>query len=231
MKKKGTKYQQVRELTYYKVKSRNHENVLKHLDEIQQLLLLTLITSKLSRFCHLEFGSSDNVINSSDICSTDLNSAFMNSSSSLISSVDAGRKMWDRNLQIFSRNSLFLHDQIPFCSYVECFLCKHYLSRLMTKPTKWHVHQSKTQISLGIRLVWSESLLSAWRKLGSLATHWEYSKDSDQTGRMPRLIWVFAGRKGYFVGFLMTWLIYSIIFTDLKASAIFYACPPRMFGV
>ena len=41
-------------------------------------------------------------------------------------------------------------------------------------------------------LVWSESSLSAWRKLGSLATHWTQAK-TDQTGRMPRLIWVFAG--------------------------------------
>ena len=52
---------------------------------------------------------------------------------------------------------------------------------------------AKTQISLGIRPVWSESSLSAWRKLGSLATHWVHSEDSDQTGRMPRLILVFAG--------------------------------------
>ena len=35
---------------------------------------------------------------------------------------------------------------------------------------------------------------SAWRKLGSLTTHWAHSEDSDQTGRMPRLIWVFTGR-------------------------------------
>ena len=56
------------------------------------------------------------------------------------------------------------------------------------------VHPAKTQISLGIRPVWSESSLSTWRKLGSLATHWMHSEDSDQTGRMPRLIWVFAGR-------------------------------------
>ena len=47
---------------------------------------------------------------------------------------------------------------------------KVHLSRLMTKPTKWHVRPAKTQISLGIRPVWSESSLSAWRKLGSLAT-------------------------------------------------------------
>ena len=64
----------------------------------------------------------------------------------------------------------------------------------MTKPTKWHVRPGKTLISLDIRPVWSETSLSTWRKLGSLATHWAHSKDSDQTGRMPRLIWVFAGR-------------------------------------
>ena len=33
------------------------------------------------------------------------------------------------------------------------------------------VRPAKTQISLGICPVWSESSLSAWRKLGSLATH------------------------------------------------------------
>ena len=64
----------------------------------------------------------------------------------------------------------------------------------MTKPTKWVFAQRKTLISLGIRLVWSGFSLSAWRKLGSLATQWAHSEDSDQTGRMPRLIWVFAGR-------------------------------------
>ena len=63
-----------------------------------------------------------------------------------------------------------------------------------TKPTKWHVRPAKTRISLGIRTVWSESSLSAWGKLGLLATHWAHSEDSDQTGWMPRLTWVFAGR-------------------------------------
>ena len=76
----------------------------------------------------------------------------------------------------------------------KCFGLYSDMSRLMTKPTKWHVRPAKTQISLGIRPVWSESSLSAWRMLGSLATHWAHSEDSDQTGQMPRLIWVFAGR-------------------------------------
>ena len=83
------------------------------------------------------------------------------------------------------------------------------LSRLMTKSTKstkWHVRPAKTQISLDTRPVWSESSLSAWRKLGSLATHWAHSEDSDQTGRMLWLIWIFAGRTGHFVGFVMRWL-------------------------
>ena len=62
------------------------------------------------------------------------------------------------------------------------------------KTNKVSVRPAKTQISLGIRPVWSESSLSAWRKLGSLATHWAHSEDSDQSGRMARLIWVFAGR-------------------------------------
>ena len=49
------------------------------------------------------------------------------------------------------------------------------------------------------------SSLSAWRNIGSLATNRAPSEDSDQTGRMPRLIWVIAGCTGHFVGFDMHW--------------------------
>ena len=55
----------------------------------------------------------------------------------------------------------------------------------------WSERTAKALISLGIRPVWSESSLSAWREI---ATHWAQSEDSDQTGRMPRLIRVFAVR-------------------------------------
>ena len=58
-----------------------------------------------------------------------------------------------------------------------------------------------------VRPVWSESLLSAWRKLGSLATHWAHSENSDQTGQMHRLIRVFAGITCHFVGFITRRLI------------------------
>ena len=62
------------------------------------------------------------------------------------------------------------------------------------KTNKVTVRPAKTQTSLGIRPVWSVSSRSAWRKLGSLATHWAHSEDSGQTGRMPRLICLLTGR-------------------------------------
>ena len=51
---------------------------------------------------------------------------------------------------------------------------------------------AKTQISLCIRPVWSESLLcTLWVAKDQNFLHVD-SEDADQTGRMPRLIWVFA---------------------------------------
>ena len=81
------------------------------------------------------------------------------------------------------------------------------MSRLMIKPTKWPLHPAKTQISLGICPVWPESSLSAWRTIGSSATHWAQCEDSDQTGRMPRLIWVFTVRTCHFVGYVMRYIV------------------------
>ena len=53
---------------------------------------------------------------------------------------------------------------------------------------------AKTRISLGIRPIWSESSLGAhWVAKDQSFLHAD-SEDSDQAGRMPRLIWVFAGR-------------------------------------
>ena len=71
------------------------------------------------------------------------------------------------------------------------------------KTNKMSVRPAKTQISLGIRPVWSESSLSAWRKLGSLATHWACSEDwSDWADAQADLSlrWVHT----HFVGFVMS---------------------------
>ena len=62
------------------------------------------------------------------------------------------------------------------------------------KTNKVTVRPAKTQISLGIRSVWSESSLSAQCVAKDPRFLHADSEDSDQTGQMPRLIWVFAGR-------------------------------------
>ena len=58
----------------------------------------------------------------------------------------------------------------------------------MTKTNKMSVRPAKTQISLGIRPVCSESSLFAqWVDKDPSFLHVD-SEHSDQTGRMPRLI-------------------------------------------
>ena len=64
------------------------------------------------------------------------------------------------------------------------------------------VRPAKTQISLGIRLVWSKSSLCAQRVVKDPRYLHADNEDSDQTGRLPRLIWVFAGHT-------RTWLVLS----------------------
>ena len=62
------------------------------------------------------------------------------------------------------------------------------------KTNNVSVCPAKTQISLGIRPVWSESSLCARGVAKDPMFLHADSEDSDQTGRIPRLIWVFAGR-------------------------------------
>ena len=99
-----------------------------------------------------------------------------------------------RNL--FSRIPLKYSSFLNVCVHLFVYkwtLWKLQVSRDMKKTTiKWLCAQRR------LRSAWSstqsgQSSLSAWRNLGPLATHWVYSEDSDQTGRMPRLIWVFTG--------------------------------------
>ena len=74
----------------------------------------------------------------------------------------------------------------------------HYLSHIMTKPTKWHVCTS-TQSD-------QSSLCTQWVAKDPKLLHTD-SEDSDQTGWMPRLIRVFAGHTYHFDGFVTRWLI------------------------
>ena len=72
-------------------------------------------------------------------------------------------------------------------------LCYFTIEPRHDKTNKVTVRLTKTQISLGIRPVWSESsLCSQWVAKDPSFLHAD-NEDVDQTGRMPRLIWVFAG--------------------------------------
>ena len=89
------------------------------------------------------------------------------------------------------------------------------------KTNKMTVRSAKTQFSLGIHPVWSESSLCAqWVAKDPSFLHAD-SEDSGQTGRMPSLIWVFAGRTCHFVGIVMRRLK-SRLFQDRRLRAIFY---------
>ena len=77
------------------------------------------------------------------------------------------------------------------------------------KTNKVHMHLAKTRISLGIHPVLSESSLCAqWVVKDPKFLHAD-SEDSDQTEWLPRLIQVFSGRTGHFVGFVMLQLNYN----------------------
>ena len=82
------------------------------------------------------------------------------------------------------------------------------VSRYMTKPTKSHVRPAKTQISLGIHPVWSVFAVPSWVARDPSFLHAD-SEDSDQTGWMPRLIWVLTGRSYRFVGSVVLRLVWD----------------------
>ena len=74
---------------------------------------------------------------------------------------------------------------------------------LHDKTNKMTVRPAKTQISLGICPVWSESSTCAKSVAKDPSFLHADSEDSDQTAQIPWLIRVFAGHTCHFVGFVM----------------------------
>ena len=73
------------------------------------------------------------------------------------------------------------------------------------KTDKMTVHPSKTQISLGIHRIWSESShCPQWVAKDPSFLHTN-SEDSDQTGRMPRLTESLRGTCAIFVTPALAW--------------------------
>ena len=103
-----------------------------------------------------------------------------------------------------------------------------HLSLSKTKQTKWHVRAAKTQDSLGIRTVWSEALCAVW-VAHDLNFRQSDSEDSDQTERMPRLIWVFALRTGHFADHFITKTASLFLITSTKVRTFEHCGLPLNF--
>ena len=92
------------------------------------------------------------------------------------------------------------------CSY-GCVVTTHHAYGLVTEPrhdktNKMSVRPAKTQISCASAQSDQSSLCAQWVHVAKDANFlYADSEDSDQTGRMPRLIWVFAGREAILLVF------------------------------
>ena len=80
------------------------------------------------------------------------------------------------------------------------------------KKSKMNVRPAKTQISQGMRQVWSESSLSAWRNIGSIATHWAQGKTLIRLGGCPG--WSESSLGAH----LFCWFCHETSYLMLKAS-------------
>ena len=90
-----------------------------------------------------------------------------------------------------------------------------HLSQCTTKPTIRLMLPVKTQISLHIHTVWSESLLIACVFYSLRAIQRGIKENPCHTGWMYRLTLFFAGYKGRIVGFVMHLLICKISYFPL----------------
>ena len=106
-----------------------------------------------------------------------------------------------------TRYETFLQVLFQIKRHVKLILSKYTFEPPRDKTNNVAVRPAKTQISLGIRPVWPESSMCAQLVARDPSFLHADNEDSDQTGRMPRLIWVFAGRTCHFVGFVMRRLI------------------------
>ena len=136
-------------------------------------------------------------------------------------------KLWILVLKIMYLFKINSWRNIPVCipatrkwsdasgeSSMETYLCHNVRNR-----TCRHVRPGKTQISLCILTVWSESSLGAFWIVKDAKSHHADIEDSDQTALMRRLIWVFVGRTCEKVDFLtFRFYLVCVIFTGIPAT-------------
>ena len=94
----------------------------------------------------------------------------------------------------------------------------------------WQNQQNYLCDQRRLRSAWAQRRLrSTWVAEDPMFLHAD-SEDSDQNVRMPRLIWVFTGRKSHFVGFVMRRLIFKRLFFTFLCSSSWCWSRTAIFG-
>ena len=115
-------------------------------------------------------------------------------------------KVWKTKTEWIEKSMSRCRHRFLVIRILYVYRIKH-LSCLMTKPTKWLCPRRRLRSAWASAQSDQESLLCVqWVDKGPSFLQAD-SEDSDQTGWIPRLIWVFLGRTCHFVGFDMRWLI------------------------
>ena len=98
------------------------------------------------------------------------------------------------------------------CQIFKMFQCfkRSHLSRHMTKPTKWLCTHRRLRSAWAFMQTDQSSLCAEWVVKDPSFLH-AYSKDSNQTGQMPRLIWVFFGSTCIFLVLSCSGHIYQLL--------------------
>ena len=111
--------------------------------------------------------------------------------------VEKNIRKLSKGLKVGTCSLLYVRIQIISLQFHRNVLRLAEMSRLV-KNQQNDLCAQQRQVSLGIRPVWSESSLCAQWVAKDPSFHHSDSEDPDQTGRMPRLVWVFARRTWLF---------------------------------
>ena len=106
--------------------------------------------------------------------------------------------------------------------WLVCFAELMKMSHLITKPTKWLCAQQRLRSAWAPTQSDQSSLFAHVLAKDPRFLHAD-SKESDQTRRMPRLIWVFPGRTCHIVGFIMRQLKCIPLFVTKAEVTKFYS--------
>ena len=120
----------------------------------------------------------------------------------------AGLKYWPPPLLTKKSNlpNLDTVVDISFCTWIKW-------------AASWQNQQNGMCAQRRLRSAWASAqsdqslLCTQWVAMDPSFLHAD-SEDSDQTGQVPRLIWVFAGRTCHCAGFVMRWLKSSDIYSS-----------------